>query len=64
MGLISNRSNFCSESYLREMRTQLGKCRSLIENVEVENCSIDGLRPIDFSSLEKDKLQLIGRLVE
>ncbi|EAR93440.2 hypothetical protein TTHERM_00833780 (macronuclear) [Tetrahymena thermophila SB210] len=64
MKLISNKSNFCSNEFLNQVRQKLKNLNALIEDIPTQNMFIQGKKPIEFELLTDEKMNQINEFVQ
>ncbi|EAR93442.2 hypothetical protein TTHERM_00833800 (macronuclear) [Tetrahymena thermophila SB210] len=62
--LISNKSNFCSNEFLNQVKQKLEKLSALIEDIPTQNMFIQGKKPIEFEKLTDEKMNQINEFVQ
>ncbi|EAS05505.2 hypothetical protein TTHERM_00930860 (macronuclear) [Tetrahymena thermophila SB210] len=56
MQLISNKSNFCSEQFLKQVKDILDKVNPVLDKIEFENMHSQNYKPIQFSKINLDQI--------
>ncbi|EAR93443.1 hypothetical protein TTHERM_00833810 (macronuclear) [Tetrahymena thermophila SB210] len=64
MQLISNKSNFCSNEFLNQVKQKLEKISALIEDIPTQNMFIQGKKPTEFEKLTEEKMNQINEFVQ
>ncbi|KAL4453935.1 hypothetical protein ABPG74_003818 [Tetrahymena malaccensis] len=64
MKLIDNKSNYCSQEFLQPLKKVLEQLNPFLDRVSgIDNMFIADKRPIDFSELNNNQLQLIEEYI-
>ncbi|EWS74982.1 hypothetical protein TTHERM_000833619 (macronuclear) [Tetrahymena thermophila SB210] len=64
MKLISNKTNYCSEEFLNEIRQQMQKLSLFIEQISFDKMNQEGKKAIRFSELNDEKINSVNEYVE
>ncbi|EAR93441.1 hypothetical protein TTHERM_00833790 (macronuclear) [Tetrahymena thermophila SB210] len=64
MQLISNKSNFCTNEFLNQVKQKLEQVSALIEDIPTQNMFIQGKKPIEFEKLTDEKLNQMNEFVQ
>ncbi|EAR93423.2 zinc carboxypeptidase family protein (macronuclear) [Tetrahymena thermophila SB210] len=64
MNLISNKTNYCSEVFLNQIRQQMQKLSLFIEQISFDKMNQEGKKAIRFSELNDKKINSINEYVE
>ncbi|EAR93405.2 hypothetical protein TTHERM_00829470 (macronuclear) [Tetrahymena thermophila SB210] len=64
MKLISNKTNYCSEEFLNQIRQQMQKLSFFFELISFDKMNREGKKSIRFSELNDEKINSINEYVE
>ncbi|EAR93415.2 hypothetical protein TTHERM_00831550 (macronuclear) [Tetrahymena thermophila SB210] len=64
MNLISNKTNYCSEQFLNQVRQQMQKLNLFIEQISFDKIYKEGKKSIQFSELNDEKINSVNEYVE
>ncbi|EAR93411.2 hypothetical protein TTHERM_00831510 (macronuclear) [Tetrahymena thermophila SB210] len=64
MKLISNKTNYCSEEFLNQIRQQLQKLSHFFEQISFDKMNQEGKKAIRFSELNDEKINNVNEYVE
>ncbi|EWS74984.1 hypothetical protein TTHERM_000833639 (macronuclear) [Tetrahymena thermophila SB210] len=64
MKLISNKTNYCSEEFLNQIRQQMQKLSLFFEQISFDKMNQEGKKAIRFSELNDEKINSVNEYVE
>ncbi|EAR93417.2 hypothetical protein TTHERM_00831570 (macronuclear) [Tetrahymena thermophila SB210] len=64
MKLISNKTNYCSEVFLNQIRQQMQKLSLFFEQISFDKMNQEGKKSIRFSELNDEKINSVNEYVE
>ncbi|EWS74978.1 hypothetical protein TTHERM_000829473 (macronuclear) [Tetrahymena thermophila SB210] len=64
MKLISNKTNYCSEEFLNQIRQQMQKLSLFFEQISFDKMNQEGKKAIRFSELNDEKINNVNEYVE
>ncbi|EAR93410.3 hypothetical protein TTHERM_00830510 (macronuclear) [Tetrahymena thermophila SB210] len=64
MKLISNKTNYCSEEFLNQIRQQMQKLSLFFEQISFDKMNQEGKKAIKFSELNDEKINSVNEYVE
>ncbi|EAR93424.2 hypothetical protein TTHERM_00833620 (macronuclear) [Tetrahymena thermophila SB210] len=64
MNLISNKTNYCSEEFLNQIRQQMQNLRFFFEQISFDKMNQEGKKAIRFSELNDEKINNVNEYIE